>query len=244
MNRFFFSINILVTALLCAVSAGALPFNSRLSDNEKTQLTEGKVIIRNIDYAAKMCLDSNNAGARKILSDIAGLHPSYLAEVIQIRPYAGNEDLPQRLVRKLMNIQEYVGIPYYSEQGNKWYDLYSSAGIVSDTVREGGTAHDIKADLTMEPFGIIHSTIELYDNSDYVYYVSTNENELWYFDKFKCVNPKKMKSAILLFRDGDDWVLYGAGGVNAVKLFFLEKRIETSFINRIKTFCNYMFDKI
>lgn len=236
--------NVLGTALLCAAAAAALPFNSRLSAGEKTQLTEGKVLIRNIDYASKMCLDSNNAGAKKILGDIADLRPSYLAEVIQIRPYAGNEDLPRRLAEKLMNIQEYVGIPYYSEQGDKWYDLYSSAAIVSDTVRQDGTTHDVKADLTMEPFGTIHTTIELYNTPDYVYYVSTNDNELWYFDKFKSINSRKMKSAILLFRDGDNWVLYGAGGVNAIKIPFLEKRIETSFINRIKTFCNYMFDKI
>jgi hypothetical protein len=115
---------------------------------------------------------------------------------------------------------------------------------VSDTVRQDGTTHDVQADLTMEPFGKIHTTIELDSTPDYVYYVSTNDNELWYFDKFKCVNPNKMKSAILLFRDGDNWILYGAGGVNAIKVLFLEKRIETSFINRIKTFCNYMFDKI
>ncbi|MCK9171312.1 MAG: hypothetical protein M0P01_12940 [Treponema sp.] len=244
MNKLFFSMNIIGTALLCAVSAAALPFNSRLSDSEKLQLAEGKVLIRNIDYASKMSLDSSNPGAQKILRDIAGLHPSYLAEVIQVRPYAGNEDLPQRLVEKLMNIREYAGIPYYSEQGDKWYDLYSSAEIVSDTLRPDGTTHDIKADLTMEPFGTIHTTIELDTTPDYVYYVSTNDNELWYFDKFKCVNQQKMKSAILLFRDGDNWVLYGTGGVNAIKLFFLERRIETSFINRIKTFCNYMFDKI
>ncbi len=236
--------NVLGTALLCAAAAAALPFNSRLSDSEKKQLAEGKVLIRNIDYASKMCLESDNAGAQKILGDIAGLRPSYLAEVIQIRPYAGNEDLPQRLVEQLMNIKDYVGIPYYSEQGDKWYDLYSSASIVSDAVRPDGTARDVKADLIMEPFGMIHTTIELYNTPDYVYYVSTNDNELWYFDKFKSINSKKMKSAILLFRDGDNWVLYGAGGVNAIKIPFLEKRIETSFINRIKTFCNYMFDKI
>jgi hypothetical protein len=245
MKKNYFTLNILYVSLFCAVAVCAMPFNnSRISDNEKAQLKAGKVLIRNIDYASKMCLESNNTGAKKILQDISDLHPSYLAEVIQIRPYAGNEDLPQKLVESLMNVQAYAGIPYYSEQGNKWYDLYSSARIVSDSAREDGTVHDIKADLTMEPFGVIHTSIELYNTPDYVYYVTTNDNALWYFDKFKCVNPQKMKSAILLFRDGDNWVLYGAGGVNTIKVLFFERRIETSFINRIKTFCNYIFEKI
>jgi hypothetical protein len=53
-----------------------------------------------------------------------------------------------------------------------------------------------------------------------------------------------MKSVILLFRHEDNWILYGVGGVKALKVSFLEKRIETSFINRIKTFCNFVFTKI
>jgi hypothetical protein len=244
MKKIPFILNLAGAILFCTATVYGLPFNSRISNDELSQLKDGKVLIRNINYASKMCLESDNEGAQKLIKDIKGLRPRYLAEVIQIRPYKGNEDLPQRLVEKLMNIKEYIGIPYYSEQHDTYYDLYSDAAIISDSVREDGTTHDVKADLTMEPFGVIHSTIELDIPENYVYYVSTNDNELWYFDKFKCVNPEKMKSAILLFRDGDNWVLYGVGGVNAIRIIFFEKRIETSFINRIKTFCNYIFEKI
>lgn len=244
MKKIPFILNLAGMVLLCTAGVYGLPFNSRISSDELSQLKEGKVLIRNIDYASKMCLESDNEGAQKLIKDIKELRPSYLAEVIQIRPYKGNEDLPDRLEEKLMNIKEYIGIPYYSEQHDSYYDLYSDAAIISDSVREDGITHDVKADLTMEPFGVIHSTIELDTPENYVYYVSTNDNALWYFDKFKCVNPGKMKSAILLFRDGDNWVLYGVGGVNAIRIIFFEKRIETSFINRIKTFCNYIFEKI
>ena len=53
-----------------------------------------------------------------------------------------------------------------------------------------------------------------------------------------------MKSLILLFKDGDNWVLYGIGAVKAPKLAMFEKRIERSFINKTKTFCSYVFSKI
>ena len=52
-----------------------------------------------------------------------------------------------------------------------------------------------------------------------------------------------MKICILLIRDGDNWILYGIGGVNAPRVPFFTERIQTSFINRINTFCSFIFKK-
>ncbi|MBQ9494624.1 MAG: hypothetical protein IJR50_03175 [Treponema sp.] len=229
---------------VCAYSIASLPFNNNLSENEIALLHEGKVLVRNIGSSSKMCLASNNEGAKQFLKDMEALKPSYLAEVIQIRPYKGNEDLPEKLEDTLMDVAEYVGIPYYSEQHGRYFDLYSAAKIISDSMREDGVTRDVKAHLTMAPFGLIDTSIKIVTPGDYVYYITTNENTLYYSEKIKCVKPQKMKSGVLLFRDGDNWILYGAGGVNAIKVVFLEKRIETSFINRIKTFCNFIFEKL
>jgi len=73
--------------------------------------------------------------------------------------------------------------------------------------------------------------------------IATNTNKLRYLDKFDCIWPEKMKICILLFRDGDNWVLYGIGGVNAPRIPFFTERIQTSLINRINTFCSYIFKK-
>ena len=232
-------------AVFRAVSVFALPFNNKLSEAERADLESGKVIVRNISRASNMCLEPTSEGAQKIIGDINELNPSYLAEVIQVRPYAGNEDLPARLEDALMNISDYVGIPYYSEHNKTYFDLYSSAEIKDDFIAEDGLTRKVKADLTMDPFGLIETSISISANGECVYYVSTNDNTLIQQDmKVKCVKPNNMKSAILLFRDGDNWILYGAGGVKAVKIIFFEKRIETSFINRIKTFCNFIFEKL
>ena len=53
-----------------------------------------------------------------------------------------------------------------------------------------------------------------------------------------------MKSIIAIVKEGNSWILYGIGAVNAPDLFFLRDRIETSFMNRIKTFCSYFFKKL
>ena len=52
-----------------------------------------------------------------------------------------------------------------------------------------------------------------------------------------------MKSIVVIVRQGDSWVLYGVGAVDAPSIFFLRDRVETSFMNRIKTFCTFFFNK-
>ena len=235
----------------------ALPFNSELKKSEKEILEKGEVLIRNIDYPKYMCLKEDNEACKKLLKSINETNPNYLAEVIQIKPYQGNEDLPQKIRNALENIQDYAGIPYWSERHQRYWDLYSSSEVLSQKTE--GEKTFLETRLYMEPFGDIFCPIyieeipfsEKDENSEnvekksegYIFYTQTNSNKLTY-EGFTCVKPYAMKSAIILFREGDKWILYGAGGVKAPRVPFLTARIETSFINRIKTFCNFIFTKI
>jgi hypothetical protein len=223
-------------------AAAALPFDDTLSAAELTDLKSGKVLIRNIGSYRKMSLTSKNKGAERIRDLMKDLRPTYLAEVIKIVPIKGNEDLDRRINDILLSIEDYAGIPYYSERAEKWYDLYSSAKIISS--KKDGNSAMILADLEMSPFGVINTDILNENTGNYIYYESTNLNKLRYEDKITCVMPEKMKSSIVVFKDGNNWILYGAGGVAAPWIPFFNERIETSFINRIKTFCNFVFTKI
>lgn len=229
--------------LITLVFAGfADPFNSRLTENERAKIATGDILIKNINYEKYISLKKGEVTlGDKLLSEIHDLNPKYLAEVIQIKPYKGNEDLPQRLETILNNVPEYAGIPYYSERHDAWWDLYDSAEIVETIDRSDGKT--IKAKLLMEPFDIVQEDIELTRGSDSILYSAVNTNKLRYLDKFDCIWPRKMKICILLFRDGDNWVLYGIGGVNAPRVPFFTERIQTSFINRINTFCSFIFKK-
>lgn len=233
---------ILLNIFVCSSFLMASPFNQKLTDEEKIKLEKGEVLIRNIAYPKNICLNDNvSTLADQLLSRINELKPKYLAEVIQFKTYEGNEDLPQRLEELLNNIPSYAGIPYFSERKQKWYDLYSSATIVEKIEKENFSI--IKADIEMEPFGIMNQEIELYNDEESILYSAKNTNKLRYHDKFDCVWPEKMSINILLFRDGDKWILYGIGGVNAPRIPFFIERIEVSFINRITTFCNFIFNK-
>lgn len=239
MKRILWSALFLFTLVF---SVFADPFNSRLTEDERAKIATGEILIKNINYEKFVCLKKGEVTlGDKLLTEIHDLNPKYLAEVIQIKPYKGNEDLPQRLETLLNNVPEYAGIPYYSVRHDAWWNLYDSAEIKEVIERADGKT--IKADLLMEPFDIVQEDIELTRGSDSILYSAVNTNKLRYLDKFDCVWPRKMKICILLFRDGDNWVLYGIGGVNAPRVPFFTERIQTSFINRINTFCSFIFKK-
>lgn len=230
----------LITALFFSLSAEA--FNEKLTNEERHIVASGEVFIKNINYFKNISLKTGNTElGDKLLKEIDDLNPKYLAEVIQIKPYKGNEDLPQRLETILNNVPEYAGIPYFSERAQQWYNLYDSAVITSKT--DSNNTSTIEAELQMEPFGTVNEVIEITKSNESILYSAINTNKLRYLDKFDCVWPQKMKICILLFRDGDNWVLYGIGGVNAPRIPFFTERIQTSFINRINTFCSFIFKK-
>lgn len=217
-------------------------FNSKLTDEEKEKLSAGELIVKNINYKRNICLNENlSKFSDNLLKEIDDLTPKYLAEVIQYKPYEGNEDLPERLEEMLNNVPDYAGIPYYSVRAEEWYNLYDSASITEIIEKEDSKI--IKADLEMSPFGTVNEEIEIKKNESEVLYIATNKNTLRYYDDFNCVSKNKMKLCIYLFRDGDNWVLYGIGGVNAPRIPFFTERIQTSFINRINTFCTFVFNK-
>ncbi len=227
---------------LCSFHVFAQFYNENLTSEELATLNKGQLLVKNINVPKNMCLKKDKIKlGNDLYTELETQNPKYLAEVIQFKPYKGNEDLPKRLEETLNNVSDYAGIPYYSQKHDKWYDLYDSAAIVSTKV--DGNKKTIMADLIMKPFDYVNERIEITSQSDSILYIATNTNKLRYLDKFDCIWPEKMKICILLFRDGDNWVLYGLGGANVPRLPFFTERIQTSLINRINTFCTYIFKK-
>lgn len=244
-RRHFLSLILIFSlTLMQNAAASTLPniFNKRLSAKDRQRLENGDVVIRKMSSISKLSIASSNEGVQKGLAVAKKLKPAYVAEIIQLYPYTNNEDFPDTFERLVLDVPQYAGIPYWSERAEKWYDLYSSAKIISTL--QGAQTQTVWADLEMEPFGIISTRIEAEQTASYFYYISTNTNKMRYFNRFTCVNKEKMKSIIVLFKEGDFWVLYGMGLVDAPNIFFLRDRVETSFINRIKTFCSFFFAKL
>lgn len=231
-----------IATFFTAISIQALPFNSKLSESEKNELNEGKVLIKSIDRYKNMSISSENKGVKLMRSAIDDLDPNYLAEIIQVKPVKGNETLDEKIYSALVNIESYVGIPYQASSGGM-YELYEKAEI-HKTTKISDTKTKYETELYMEPFGTIFADIEIERTDDYIFYRMVNTNKLKY-KGFTAVGSENLASCIVLFKDGDNWILYGCGGADAIKipLFGFDKKIEGSLIRRIKTFCNFIFTK-
>lgn len=228
-------------------------FNEKLSESEKKELLSGKIVYKNIGKASNISLSDKE----NVLNSIRQLKPNYLAEIIQVIPVSKKTDLISELYRILTDIPSYKGIPYYSEHNDIWVDLYSEAKILNKSNLSGSIQEQdkikINAEFFMEPFGTIISDIIITQqaNSDsgknflnnYLIYENINTSTITYHD-FNCVKPEKMKSMIYVFEYDGYFILYGVGGLNAPKVPILSSRIELSFMNRIKTFCNFVFTKL
>lgn len=233
-------IKILLTLLLTTSSLFANPFNDKLSQEEKVKLENGEILIRNIDYTKNMVFSE---GVSKkgdfLLNTVKDVKPKYLAEVIQVKPYKGNENYAEVLNQLLYRVEDFTNIPYISNGGDE-YLLYDSAEILSQ--KKNGEVTNLNVHMYMEPFGDVYQDMKIYKSNDSeLLYTSKNTNKLRYLDKFDCLWPEKMLITIYLFRDGDNWVFYAVGGVNAPHVPFFTDRIRRSFIRRITTFCDFIF---
>ena len=229
--------------LFFSTSLFALPFNSKLSSSELSKLEAGETVVRNIDYAKNMSILSGvNSRCDELISMVQDFSPKYLGEVILVKPYEGNEDLPDRIGELLNAIDTYTDIPYYSERAEKWYMLYDEAETVSRTV--SGNKTTINTNLIMDPVGLVQEQIDVINDGEILYYSAYNTNSLRYEDKFNFLAPGKMRIGIVVFRYEDNWIIYGTGGVNAPHIPFMTDRIRVAFINRICSFCDYIFKKL
>lgn len=230
----------ILTTAISTLFAQAV-FNDNLSSDEQQKLANGEILIRNIGNAKKMALNPVTQDAETLLETVKKLRPAYLAEVIQIRSANTNDDLIKAISDLLLDIQGYVGIPYWSERHQTYYDLYSAATVNSSTINENNGKMNVT--FQMEPFGEPHMEIDFSRNDENLFYTMKNLDNLRYYDRFTAVQKNNMLSIVYVFKHNGSFILYGVGAVKAPSVFFLRDRIETSFINRIKTFCTYLFEK-
>ncbi|WP_027727504.1 DUF6675 family protein [Treponema sp. C6A8] len=233
-------IKIIISLIITASSLFANPFNDKLTDEEKDSLNKGEIVIKNIDSPKNMCLSGFSKDAQMLIDTTKNVKPKYLAEVIQYKPYKGNENYAQVLEEMLYHVEDFTDIPYVTSSGGQ-YHLYESAEILEENKSENMTK--LKVRIYMDPFANVYQDMDIYKGEEVLLYTAKNTNKLRYRDEFDCLGPGKMLTCIYLFREGENWVFYAVGGVNAPHIPFFTERIRRSFMNRINTFCNYIFKK-
>lgn len=216
-------------------------FNDNLSPATLDSLYKNKVFVNNAKSISKLSIKNFNEQTNRLFNTLNKLNPNYLAEIIKIIPIEQNKNLIFELKTILTDIHSYKGIPYYSEHNDIWVDLYKEAKIISKNNYK--SKDQIKAYFWMEPFKEIYSTINIDYYSNSIFYENINTSDIKYKD-FTCIKSSNMKSFIIVLKTKTHWIMYGIGAVKAPKIPIVTKRIELSFMNRIKTFCNFIFDKM
>lgn len=216
-------------------------FNDNFTESEINTLNSGHVLVKNTKKLKNLALLPFNEQASQILTEINALKPVYLTEIIQIIPESKNRNIILKMKKILTDIPSYKGIQYYSEHNDAWGDLYSEAKI--NSIQEENNITTIDAVFDMIPFGTFNAELELNNTKDSLFYKNINKSDI-YYQNIKCIKTENMKTYILIVKTDDFWILYGLSGINAPKVPGLSARIELSFMNRIKTFCKFVYDNL
>jgi len=216
-------------------------FNSNLSESQIEDLKNGKVVIRNLKSQKETCLMTRNIYANKFIDELKSIHPTHIAEVIQVRPYKGNENIITELENLVTDIKSYRQIPYYTERQGAWAAMFTKSEVISCTHRNVTTTYNTI--FRMPPFKEFEANVFTTRIGETLYFSTKNKGIIKY-KIFEAVEEGKMECGLVLFREGDYWILYGAGAVKTDVSFFIKKRVNTAFINRIKDFSMYFIKKM
>ncbi|MCR5316686.1 MAG: hypothetical protein K6E22_00520 [Treponema sp.] len=217
-------------------------FNSSKFTKEQIQdLKEGKVVIRNLKSPLESGLKTSNIYANKFLKELKATSPTHFAEIMQVRPYKGNENLIAQLANLVTDIKSYRQIPYYTERHGAWAAMFTKAEVVS--VSRGNLTSVYNAVFRMPPFAEFDAQVSTTQIGDTLYFATKNKGKIEY-KIFDAVKPEKMECGLVLFREGDYWILYGAGAVKTNGSPFVKKRVNRAFVNRIKDFSMYFIKKL
>lgn len=244
MKKIFMALGV---ALFCLFAPSAfcqdfLPcFNQKLTDSQIQDLKSGKVIIRNLKSAKETSLSTSNVYANKFVNELKSTNPTHFAEVIQVRPYKDHENLIKELEELVSDIKSYKQIPYYAERQGAWAAMFTKSEVLSCS--RGNLTNIYNAVFRMPPFAQFKAQVSTTQIGDTLYFATVNKETIEY-KVFDAVKAGKMECGLVLFRQGDYWILYGAGAVKTNDSFFLKKRVNTAFVNRIKDFSMYFIKKL
>lgn len=215
-------------------------FNSNMSRSDLKTLSEGKLLVRNIGMYKNIILNPFSDDAKGLRERMKKLNPSYLVEVVRTVPIDQSADYLERLSEHLADVESYKNIAYYSAYNKIWTMLYRDIEVKTRSNDTIGT--NLRVFGEMEPFSPYEFDVQISRTGNNLVYNSINDTVMKY-NGFDCIGKNGFAVSVYTFQCNDLLVIYGIGGINAPVIPFVYDRVETSFINRIITFCTYLFTK-
>ena len=212
-------------------------FNERLSGGEVLALRKGEVVCNSIGKL-KYARINEIPETEQLISAVREVNPNHLAEIIKILPYKKYENLTEIVSKMLKDEESYTKVPFaMNEDGSTRY-LYSLAQI--QDIQQEEEKEVITEKFIMPPLDYFIGRIESEKIGSYFFYKMKNTNRIKY-KIFSAVGKRKMIAVISIFRYGENWIIYALGGVDIIRLPFIDKAVDRAFYNRIKAFCLFTF---
>jgi len=208
-----------------------------LSAEEVAQLEAGEPVFIFMDDMDESSLSPTSREGREILEEYEDIDPNFLIESFFILPVEeGTGDRVLEEVRTfLLDITRFIGVPYWSERHEKYFDLFSRIEIKKRRTFDDGSS-GLFAEQKMKPFKP-HEALYRYwmQGSDFIY-TSTNTEPIHY--KFvKAVKEGNMFTSLFVHAEPEALVFYGVGGVRAFTFFgVFGDRLQDSFQGRTEAF--------
>ena len=213
-------------------------FNERLTGKEILALRKGEVVTNSIGKV-KYARIKNIPETEQLISAVKKVSPNHLAEIIKILPYKGYENITETVSKMLKNEESYTKVPFYIDDDGDIHYLYADAKILD--IKEDDGKEIITEKFLMRPLDYFTAKIEAEKRGTYFFYHMNNINRVRYKSFFSAVGKKKMIAVISIFRYGDNWIIYALGGVDIIKIPFIDKAVDRAFYRRIKAFCLFTF---
>jgi hypothetical protein len=204
---------------------------------EAAALARGEPLVRNLRSARELA--GGAPEAERIKAEAQALGPNYVAELLALVPREGSAAAIDSLEEALLDVEGYVGIPYYSVQNKRTFDLFSSMRILSRSAAPG-EATRIDASQVMLPFGEYRASYELQRSGETLRFKGANTGPISY-NGVAAVKPGQMLWFVTAFPAGEYWAFYGVGAARAFDMFgALRGRLEASFVGRVQAFFRAM----
>lgn len=216
-------------------------FNDRLTGREILALRNGEVVCNSIGKV-KYARINHIPETMRLISAVSQVGPNHLAEIIKILPYEGYENLMETVSRMLRSEESYTKVPFYVDDDGRTHYLYADARI--ESVEESDGKQVIMERFLMRPLDYYTARIEAERQGGCYFYQMRNIDRVRYKSFISAIGKGKMIAVISIFRYGENWIIYALGGVDIIKLPFIDKAVDRAFYNRIKAFCLFTFEKL
>lgn len=216
-------------------------FNERLTGAEILALRNGDVVCNSIGKL-KYSRINHIPEFTQLISAVKNVNPNHLAEIIKILPYKKYRNLTEIISVMLKDEKSYTCAPYFIDDDGDVHYIYADARIETIDIKDGKEI--ITERFLMKPLDYFTGQIESKKLGNFYFYQMQNLSRVRYKSFISAVGKGKMIAVISIFRYGDNWIIYALGGVDIIRLPFIDKRIDRAFYRRIRAFCLFTFERL